>query len=81
MFTLDTDPEEIIIHPQFNAPNLCRSTIRVRRWQDKTMRALLSRPPQAAVVESCINLQTRVWEFCDDDLKSAVLSYLERNHG
>ena len=81
MLNLDTHPEEIISHPLMMANQLCRTTVRVRRWSDPTMRALLSRPAQAVVVDACRNIQQKLWHLCDDELQAAVIAYLERVNG
>lgn len=81
MFTLDTHPEEIIQHPLFKVNDLCRSTLRTRRWGDQTMREYLSRPPQAAIMDACRNVRDKVWHLCDENLQAAVSAYLERNNG
>lgn len=81
LFTLDSHPEAIISHPDMMANQFCRTTIRVRRWGDQTMRDLLARPVQAAVVDASRNIKSKLWKLCDDDLKACVTDYLERANG
>ena len=81
VFTLDSHPEAIISHPDMMANQFCRTTIRVRRWDDATMRDLLARPVQSAVVDACRNIEAKLWADCADDLRAAISGYLEKVHG
>lgn len=81
MFTLNSHPEAIISHPLMEANQFCRTTIRVRRWNDETMRALLARPVQSAVVDACLNIKAKLWSICDEDLRKSIEQYLEKADG
>jgi len=83
MYTLDSTSFEIMADPRAASViiPMCRSTVRVNRWGEQTMRELLSRPVQRVIIESCHLIKGTVWEDCSEELKETISSYLEKNNG
>lgn len=77
MFTLDSTTFDVLDHPDFTAPMVCRSKARVRQWGPETFRVWLAKPRQMAITDGVDQILRQVPHLLDPDLKAALLAYQE----
>jgi hypothetical protein len=80
MFTLDSTTHEVLNHPEFVAPIVCRAKARAIAWGPDTFREFLARPRQMAILDAADQMLHQIPHLLDAELKAALEAYVEASN-